>query len=616
MARVIQEAQEATRRLRFTDALRRVEVVAALVAAADAVILLAALAAWQADLAGAWLRRNVLLADGRYPTRTALTVEGGPVLRVARGGPLEVTVRADPKRVVPSEVMFHLVFASAGDRTVQRPVGLAPGRADAYVQRFEVVSEPFHFHVTGNDARTDEVAVEVAEPPYLSDVNFHVTRPSYTHLGPLLMSAAQGTIRVPEHSDVAVRAVATKDLREAVVLLDNAPVGVCHIEAVPGADGSPRPRAVSGRFVARPSEPYRPALPLRFALTDCEGFANPRGAQYTVALVPDQAPTVQMALKGVGGQVSRQAVIPLEITARDDYGVQEIELEWTVLSAAGQSHRVGVRRLDPDEKEPAPLVFRWDLRTIEGAGPGGEVAQATVGDSLRLAAVVRDTLPPPGGPHSAVSNPVTIKIVPDEEVLAALVDSQRVMREQFRQAIVIQVEAREKTGAAAEDAPKPARLDDARRAASAAADLQQQVGDRVATVADRFAVILEQMENNRLGAEQDRRRIRERIVAPLKDLADGTMKRLAADLVAARIVTDGPRLAGELARLAAIQQDVLKRLEAVLGEMIKVENAQQVERGLRVIIDMSEQVRNLTKPGPGAAPAPGAPAPGPGAPPP
>ncbi len=40
---------------------------------------------------------------------------------------------------------------------------------------------------------------------------------------------------------------------------------------------------------------------------------------------------------------------------------------------------------------------------------------------------------------------------------------------------------------------------------------------------------------------------------------------------------------------------MLEELEAVLGEMIKVENAQQVERGLRTIIKMSEEVRDITK---------------------
>ena len=39
-------------------------------------------------------------------------------------------------------------------------------------------------------------------------------------------------------------------------------------------------------------------------------------------------------------------------------------------------------------------------------------------------------------------------------------------------------------------------------------------------------------------------------------------------------------------------------METILGEMVRVENAQQVERGLRTIIRMSEQVREEVRPNP------------------
>jgi hypothetical protein len=161
--------------------------------------------------------------------------------------------------------------------------------------------------------------------------------------------------------------------------------------------------------------------------------------------------------------------------------------------------------------------------------------------------------------------------------------------------ILIQTEAKEKTEASLRQAGAPAAPGGTRQLLVEAGDLQQQVNDRVDNVADRFEVILEQIRNNRLGAEADENRLQTSIIAPLRQLSQGALKSVAYDLVGLRDQTDPAVLTRGSKRVADNQAIVLNQMEQVLNAMIKVENAQQVERGLRAIIEMSEQVRAFTR---------------------
>ncbi len=258
------QASEMAGPLRFTDALRLDRAARLSSAAAAAMLLILGLSALHGPVMRQWYARMVLLRDAQYPRSTHLVVEGGPVFRVGRGSSLTVTVRADRQKVVPPQVTFHLRFPSAGQ--FEETVGPASPGDSAFVKRFEVVSEPFEFHVTGGDDRTEAFRVEVADPPHLQQVTFTIDAPAYTRLPPRTIGSAQGVIHLPVDSVVTVTGTANKDLAEATILLDGQVAGRCTIGDSPEIDGSRRPRTFSGRFVAAAPRPFRPSMSLRLEM--------------------------------------------------------------------------------------------------------------------------------------------------------------------------------------------------------------------------------------------------------------------------------------------------------------------------------------------------------------
>lgn len=555
-----------------------------------------ALAAWlglgavslgRPDLARLWFQRNILMQDVQWPRDTYLAVEGAPVLRALRGGTLRIVVTADPAHVVPREITLHMQFPSVGE--VEESVPLAVADGSTYIKTIDAIGEPCRFHATGNDDRTADVQVLLAEPPELRDVAFTIEAPPHTHQPRLTLPGDQGVLTVPAGSWISLAATATKDLTGAELNLDGAAVGACEVTADSPGAGLRRVRA---RFKAV-SPAAQPALALRLALSDTEGFTNPRGARYTVLLTRDREPTVQAAARGVTSQISDRALVPLAVTARDDYGVMGVFLEWEIAGVSEKPIRMSIRDPAGDLRE-VKADHGFDLQRLSAGLEAGE-SVVKVGETIRLTVTARDGLPEPDGPNWGRSTTLNFKVVADQELLAAILQTQKAMREQFRQAMVMQASAQARTDAARAEAAKGQVSAEASRLAGESAKDQQQVAARLAIVADRFVQVLEEMNNNRIGADADKRRLQEKIIDPMKVMAGDPMTRLAVDLRAIMELRDAAAAAQGLTAAGATQAAFHRRMETILAEMVQLESAQELERWLKMILDMTKRVKDKTE---------------------
>ncbi len=593
--RMAAEAGRLAMPLAFTAPIRRDRLWRRAAGALAAAAVLGAFAAWQPETMRTWLRRDLLLGllgDPKWPQDTHLEVRGAPDFRVMRGGALTLTVDAAGSRVVPREVVLHMAFPSVG--TVEETVPASGADAATYVRTFEAVGEPFRFHVTGGDDRTAEYEVRLAEPPELREVAFTVEYPAYTGRGAAEIQGEQGVLSIPVGSWVTLRGRANKDLAAAALFLENEPVGQCAVEtaAAPGG-GPPAPRQVVGRFKLAAGKRAQPALSLRVALTDSEAFTNPRGVRYTVIPVKDREPAVQMAIRGVGGQVTDKARVPMALSAKDDYGVRRIDLEFGIVGISDEAARLPVREWSATEAA-VQVDHALDLSQLSAGMAAGE-SLVKVGETIRLAAAGQDTLPPPDGPNTGRSSPALLKVVSDADLLAGLIQMQKAMREQFRQAMVLQSEAQARTDSARKVAEAGQLTAEVGRQAGESARLQRQVAASLGTIADRFAQILDQLNNNRVGTDADKQRLKDRILDPMRDLAAEPMRRAAADLGGTMEGKPADALAAEFARIGGLQDGFYRRMEAILGEMVQLESAQELERWLKAILDMSGRVKAMTE---------------------
>ena len=599
------QAGELAEPLRFTDPVRKDRLMRRLGLALSAIAVLGLFTAWQPAAMRTWLKRDLLLGllgDPHWPQDTHLEVRGAPDFRTMRGGSLTLTVDAAGSKVVPAEVVLHMEFASVG--SVEEVVPLSSPDAATYTRTFDAVSEPFRFYVTGNDDRTSPYQVRLVDAPELRDVAFTIDFPAYMRMEPARIAGDQGVLSIPPGSWVTVRGLANKDLAAASLFLENEAVGRCEIEPVAAEGGAkPLPRQVAGKFKLAPGKRAQPSLSLRVALTDSDSFTNPRGARYTVVLLKDREPAVQMTLHGIGGQITDKAMIPMTLAAKDDYGVEKLLVEFGLVGISEDAAKLPVREWTPTEKS-VQVDHVVDLERLSaGMKPGESLVK--VGESVRLVAAGQDAMPPPDGPNVGRSSPATLKIVSEQDLLAGLIQIQKAMREQFRQAMINQGEAAARTESARkaagdESVPRVAGQPvtvaaETKRQAGESAKLQGQVAASVGTIADRFAQILQQLENNRVGTDDDKRRLKDRILVPMTELSGDPMKKVVADLGAAMDGKAAADVAKDMERIAGLQNGFYKKMESILAEMVQLESAQELERWLKVILDMSGRVKEKTE---------------------
>ncbi len=221
VAAMAREANELARSLDFRDVVdfrsfRQTALIASL-----AVVSLGGFTAWQYPTMQLWFQRNVALANVDWPQETYLQVLGGPDFKILRGEDLTITVVARDGSVVPPHVTFHARYPSLAGTTEDRIDPDAQGR---FVLTVRNVSEEFSFWVTGGDDRLDRRRrhrVALVDAPGLADVRFRMEPPSYYRSRPPESDGSSGILSVGAGWWVHLRAVATKDLRHAVAILDS-----------------------------------------------------------------------------------------------------------------------------------------------------------------------------------------------------------------------------------------------------------------------------------------------------------------------------------------------------------------------------------------------------------
>ncbi|MCZ6795254.1 MAG: hypothetical protein O7J95_16740, partial [Planctomycetota bacterium] len=249
------------------------------------------------EVSSLWFRRNLLLSDVEWPYRTILHVEGFTDRRlgVPRGDPLRVRVRVEGEE--PDLVSIRLDFE--GDRA---RYNLARTR-EGFEYRHSAVTEDFRFVVEGGDYRSKPYEVFVQERPRVEAITVTLTPPAYTGRGPIRGEGGLGEMAAPQGSRLSLEGHANKDLESASLWTENRQVPL---------EVSADRRQFSGAYLPETGGG------VTVHLEDVEGIDPDQRLQFSLHLIPDRTPAVQLKVSGLGPMITPVALMPLEIHAKDD----------------------------------------------------------------------------------------------------------------------------------------------------------------------------------------------------------------------------------------------------------------------------------------------------------
>ncbi|MFQ5494360.1 MAG: hypothetical protein ACE5EX_03170 [Phycisphaerae bacterium] len=544
-----------------------------------------------------WFARNVLLQEVEWPRRTDLIVDmEGEELIGARGDDLVVQAHALGVQPRVVEIVFETTGGQKGRETM-----VTVGSRDAYGYRytFKNAQEDFTFHLEGGDDRTKTIQARLLERPRVTETEMRIVPPAYTKLEAYTIGDGQRRAEILPGSEVTISVGTNKPVVRAALMA--------------GRDLVSEATAVGERFVATvsPMETHT----YHFALTDDVGLDNRRPVRFSLRVTEDEAPRVRLRLGRAGDMITADAVLPFELEFSDTYGLASAELVYE-LSRGGTAELAGGRARDePDAPRPAEgndSSAETDPSTSPTRSRGASIPLTEFRPymttfSTSLSWPVSEVVPVPGdtltfqvrasdfntvtGPGEAQSAQITVRVVTREELLAEMARREQEYRADFERLIDSQEQLRRSLLTVFghfRDEPQP---DTLVAELSPLERRQRNIAGAVNVIRQQFEQILAELAVNQLDTREERQRLGERIIEPLKRLA----KR---DLVAAAdSVRDWSREASteRAAVIDPLQVQILSKMRSVLASMLQWEGYQEVVNMLRDIIRLQQELRSETE---------------------
>ena len=556
----------------------------------------------QPTLVQIWASRNLAFRDVRWPRATQIRVEGFVVgedgvrrKKVARGGEVSLTVRADlayelPERV---EILFNTVDGRARRVGMTRLKAAIPGRDTdqeyAYVFKNVRASTPLSIvarsgRLFSKPDRIDGLQIDAVESPALVDIQLHYTFPGY-----LKMPPETGSVRlnepIPRGTRVQLVGQSNKPLSRAI--LRRSEIGGEASEQQIEVDRE------NAEMIDIDLSAVNQDTRLDFRLFDKDHIENVNPVRLVLRTLEDALPEVDVAPVGIGKSITPMAVIPLQGGVRDDYGVAETRVVYAVDGGA-------------DTFLPASLPTNG---TWEAENPFAfeiEPLQLQPGQTLSLQVQARDFCDLRDMPTYGEGAKYSLKIVTESQLRAELESREKILRRRM-ETIFSEAQRMEDSLARLDSGPADTdslsgdsaidRRDSIRMVRiESALESADRMRHETANVALEFERILTELRNNRVAFLNElEQRIGGRIIDPLRRIASESFPELeqSLQLVRGKII-DADSFSTPLAAARGDVRLILQQMQQVLENMLKLQRFNEVLADLRKIIDAQQRVSQQT----------------------
>ncbi|MEE8110238.1 MAG: DUF4175 family protein [bacterium] len=271
------------------------------------------------------------------------------------------------------------------DGSGSRVVEMAREGEGKFSHRTGPVRASFSYRAFIGSDSSEVQRLEAVPPPAVGEIEVGYAYPSYARLKRKVRKGT-GYVRALKGTEVALSLLTNKPVDSGRLVFQSG------VEVPLDLSDPVRPR---GRFIVMEKDAYR------IFLRDRWGFENPDPVQYTVDVVPDLPPSVELLQPQGELTVNGPETFLVRYIARDDFGLKDVRL---VAEVSGVGRREIVTSKSDGASRWESVQYEWDLRDL-GLRPGAVVR-------ARLVARDNDTI---SGPKEGVSKTFVIRVRSPEE---------------------------------------------------------------------------------------------------------------------------------------------------------------------------------------------------------
>jgi len=603
------------------------------------VALTAATCVYHSETASLWFGRNILLSQQEYPRRSQLLADGfqdGRV-RIGRGDSFTLSIRANMDMPsIPDAVRVRVGTPEVNYRTLridQFRTEVNSGRWRVFTTTFPEMLETVQLQIRGADSTLDDLIIEVVPTPTLTEMvltqNFsdYLQRPTRT-------VALAGRTMIPDGTAITITAKSTKPLRKATAIINREEVPLTPFQSV--NTDEPFDTIV----LTLPA--LREETAIDFRLTDMDSLSNRHPIKAELGIIKDQPPMITARLEGIGSAITPEAVLPIVGEITDDNGLQAALHRYTTEPAVNedtsrtpsegaipiagitpgqtlfpleQTFAAAPLSMEPDDKLVLYIEAR-DLFNLDasegqvGTGPRWSLEIVTpeklrtlletreislrqrfevvIGEVERTKNILLDYSLEPTAEQIQAAEALTLELIEEETEENKL--TRQAEWEAGKQKILDTISAEQS------DLGKYHISRMLRDTHKEAYDLRG--------IVEGFRTIRAEMINNRIFTEDERRRIEQEIIQPIRELIDadfpgidqslGMLNGMLNGMLSELEVPSRPLVLEERQKILTQFDMALLKMAVIRDKMASMESFNEAIELLRSIIKQQQQLRNET----------------------
>lgn len=515
------------------------------------------------NVLGTWAQRWLMLSNTPYPRNTQIEIVG---------------LNDDGKLIVPTgekTILRSLITNKDGSEIDEARIEITPedGKTQTLpLTRFDASDFRLDMNPLNGNAKATLRAGDQSLPFVIeSTARPRLTGLTLTHTHPadpsntktIDFNAADGEVSLLPLNKVELELSANVEIAEARYVTDD--------QADEDAPALP-PITRAGPTTFKIAWTHEARQRLRVELVSKKAGLVSLPIPIGVGLKSDRKPSVRLRSSGVNQRITPNALIPLDLEARDDFGLRDMGLQ-IVRVRVGEDG--GTKDFDPIVLYEDPEATRRDKSEKLGIEVDEYGVRPT--DVIRLSGIATDNRYV--GSQTGESTQLTFRVVTHKELFREIITRQQQARATFRQAI--------------EDSKDILlKLRDAENGSQAAAHARRfrAVQRSVWKVGRELERSAEEMRLNRLGGDKEGgnqayESMKATILEPLGKLHDQTM---SAQRDALESASGGP---DQVAGLIQGQESVINEMTALLARMDRWDELLDAINQLTEVIDQQQQLK-------------------------
>ena len=245
------------------------------------------------------------------------------------------------------------------------------------------VNRPLQYYINVKEVASAQYQVTISDEPIVTQFQYRLSYPAYTQLQSQTFPANTGDIQALFGTELVFTGESNKPLEKAHLAFEESDDVPLEITAPPPPESLvepievgqipeaiPKPPTMRGSFVARQSGNYH------IYITDVEGFTNRDPINYTLTVLRDAVPDVNIVSPARDTVLDNEMLVELQVEAADDYGIQALQLVYHVEAEGAEEINVPLKRWGVENapvRRSVSVSYTWDVDRI-GIFPGETIA--------------------------------------------------------------------------------------------------------------------------------------------------------------------------------------------------------------------------------------------------